>query len=326
MSSNLILFVVILPTCFTADVKQKTYILTESDFSTIDGHYTDAIPTDESKYPWIGKLIHSRYGDYPMLCTVSCIHDQIFLTSARCLIIHSFKISITRIKYQKQFFDAKAFLRPPELIHSKHYFDDIGLIVTEQGPPGFKWVKVALPSGALATRKNAPAHNLYQWFEELNFVGANATHTVIGYGYGSKEDAMFRHESMEYKLVALNVSVGITICEKYFNAKDGNYHVPCYHYCNLTEIRKGSTENCKVKSIEIEGAPVYNFRKKELLGVATWSVNSFKDDAPVGFAVPNTGEFFKNFNCAKIIAADILPHPGKGYYNWLCHIQAKPKD
>ncbi|KAJ2943089.1 hypothetical protein O0L34_g18778 [Tuta absoluta] len=204
--------------------------------------------------------------------------------------------------------------------HSKQYFDDIGLIVTEEGPPGFNWAIVALPTAAVAYRTKGPEYNTYKWFEDLNFVYPNATHTVIGYGYKNKAEAAARAETMHYELVELNVIVGINYCEKFYEIQD-NYHVPCYHYCNLTSIRNGWAENCAAKNIAVEGAAVYNFKKKELLGVASWSIKIPMGESPVGFAVPNTEEFYKNFKCAQTIASDILPHPGKGYFNWLCKLQ-----
>ncbi|XP_063543223.1 uncharacterized protein LOC134751708 [Cydia strobilella] len=109
-----------------------------SVFSLLRSEQNNADKTEEKKYPWIARVVHSTDKDYPYLCTAACIEDRIFVTAARC--IYQAKLSLTTVINQGARLRPIAFVVPSK--PTKQMFDDIGFIVVKKTNHKWKTVKV----------------------------------------------------------------------------------------------------------------------------------------------------------------------------------------
>lgn len=270
-------------------------------FSSLESYQVNAVPVSEVQYPWISRVVHSRSGDSPHVCTASCVDEGIFITAARCII--GLKVKFTTVIYQSRPLAARAFVVPSN--GTKQAYDDIGFIVVHKEK--MTWSIVKLFSETNRTDDE------FLWFEDLK----PSEYKVVGY---ATDKGIHRIKSVDriYNLTELNIVIGIDICSNIltFHHRIGGFNIPCYHSCTTNEF-KHEVEKCQ-NYHGVEGGAVFDVTKEYLLGVATWGPYFRKYELPVGFSVVNSGNFFQDFECARKIWADDLPKVDKGYYQKLC--------
>ncbi|XP_052747948.1 uncharacterized protein LOC116413548 [Galleria mellonella] len=278
--------------------------LNETFFSSLESYQVDAQPVSELQYPWIARVIHSRSELKPHMCTAVCVEERIFITAARC--IYSLKVNHTTLVYQQQRLPALTFVIPSEA--SKQAFDDIGFVVVEgdfRGP----WKFIKLFDGVNRTDDN------FEWFENLDLSGLD--YKVIGYAT-QKGIHRIKAADRKYDLTELKITIDLKICTTiltYYNRVKG-FHVPCYHSCTLQQFKQ-KDKQCK-KYHGVEGGAVLDTRTNKLFGIATWGPYFYKYELPVGFSVPNSDSFFKDYTCARLIRNDNSVLTMSGYYQSIC--------
>lgn len=101
--------------------------------------------------------------------------------------------------------------------------------------------------------------------------------------------------------------------------KRTGFAVPCYHSCTLQQFEKNIDRCYNYHGVE-GGAVITNVMGyNKLMGVATWGPSIKDYELPVGFAVVNSENFFKDFTCATKIRDDNGLLITKGYYQTLCN-------
>ncbi|CAG4975121.1 unnamed protein product [Colias eurytheme] len=266
-------------------------------------HYeVNAIPVTESDYPWIARVIHSRYSEKPHMCTATCIHPEIFITAYRC--IHSLHLPYIRVIYNTEILNTKAIVSPSN--NSKQSYDDIGFIVVHKGYRG-TWYTVDLFN---INRTDST----YKWYSKLTF---NDTHKVVGYAL-KKDLYKFRTADTEFRLTELEVYIEFLLCKEVFTFSYlmGQFNVPCYHSCTLEEYRRDEKKCDNYHGVE--GGAVINMKTNRLLGLATWGAYYSKYELPVGMSVVNSKNFFESFSCAKKIQKNEMTVVAEFYYQNLC--------
>ncbi|XP_049881984.1 uncharacterized protein LOC126378006 [Pectinophora gossypiella] len=255
---------------------------------TLFNHEVQTHPVTQAAYPWIAAVVHTTTGVLPFVCTASLIEKGIFITAARC--IYKLKIVQTRVLYKDTKLTVKVFVIPSP--PTKQMFDDVGLIVvTDENFKG-AWTPVKLFSGKRTD-------NEFDWFFKLR-TQRTSDHKVVGYAHAKHTYDAILPPATPTRLTELPVTVGIAMCKQIFaNIKINGFYVPCYSGCTIAEFIKHDPK-CERYHGSLGGA-VYNFKTKELLGVATWGAANSRRTLPVGFAVPNSDNFKKDLACARKI-------------------------
>ncbi|XP_063835281.1 uncharacterized protein LOC135084428 [Ostrinia nubilalis] len=266
--------------------------MNQTFFSSLENYQVHAEPTTEARYPWIARVVHSRTQDIPHMCTAACIEERIFITAARC--IYNLKVPYTTVLYLYSRLPAQAFVVPSN--GSKQAFDDIGFIIVQDAYKGV-WATIQLFD------KTNRTDDGFKWFADLNLSYGPIEHKVVGY---ATEKGIHRIKAADRKfdLSELIVIVSINICNTIltFNHQIQGFHVPCYHSCNLHQFQYND-DKCK-KYHGVEGGVIFDTRTNKLLGIATWGPYFRKYELPVGFAVPNSENFFDDYSCARRIRND----------------------
>ncbi|CAH2061899.1 unnamed protein product, partial [Iphiclides podalirius] len=272
-------------------------------FSPLMNFDTDADPVSESRYRWIARVVHSRTSTIPHVCTASCISERIFVTAAAC--VSRLKVSYTTVIYQYDRIPVIAFVIPAN--GSRQGFDDIGFIVVDTDGPR-NWDTILMFDTTNRT------DNEFRWFSNI-FDTDTIEHKVIGYSV-PKVLSKISEIDKQYHLTELPVVVNLDLCPSILPFKEtaSAYRVPCYMSCALREFHAGKSV-CK-NYHGVEGGALFNIETNKLLGVATWGANS--QALPVGFAVPNSENFFRNYACARRIRDNGEPLPLAGHYQSLC--------
>ncbi|XP_059045755.1 uncharacterized protein LOC131841452 [Achroia grisella] len=278
--------------------------LNETFFSSLESYQVDAQPVSEVQYPWVAKVIHSRSKHKPHMCTAVCIEKRIFITAARC--IYSLKVKHTTVIYQQERLPALSFVVPSQ--GTKQAFDDIGFIVVEDGFTGI-WKTIKLFESTNRTDDN------FEWFVNLGLSGMGFK--VVGYAT-QKGIHRIKAAEREFDLTELEIKIDIKICTTIltFNNRVNGFHVPCYHSCTLEQF-KTNNKLCQ-KYHGVEGGAIIDIKTHKLLGVATWGPYFYKYELPVGFSVPNSDNFFKDYTCARHIRNDNSVLVMAGYYQSIC--------
>ncbi|CAH0598724.1 unnamed protein product [Chrysodeixis includens] len=260
----------------------------------------------EKKYPWIARVVHSKRALVPHMCTAVCIDEAVFITAARC--IYTLKVNYTRVFYMSKKLNVKAFVLPSE--PTKQLFDDIGFLVTDTRTFKGMWAVIELFDSVNRTDE------LFKWFGDLEKYG-NMDFKVVGYAM-KKGIHKIKAPEIQFNLTELNVVVSIDLCPSIltYYGKIKGFNVPCYHSCSVQQFQK-SLEKC-FNYHGVEGGALYDTISNKLLGVATWGAYFAKWELPVGFAVVNSINFFKDLTCARRIRDDNVSLIKKGYYQNLC--------
>ncbi|CAH0403692.1 unnamed protein product [Chilo suppressalis] len=262
----------------------------------------DAPKALESNYPWIARVTHSS-GYNPHVCTASCIHERIFITSASC--IFSLKVNLTSVIYSDTIIPALAFVLAENT--TKQLFDDIGFIVVKKEYEG-DWSTIDI------VNQNRSGEG-FKWFADWKLPNTSGEYKVVGFATDKtlKENAA----RVPYHLHELDVIVDINLCSTILSVNGvKGFYTPCYHSCTLEEHQ--TNKKCD-KYHGVEGGAVVDVKAQQLLGVATWSAATRKIILPVGFSVPNSKEFYENYECAMRIKNDetrVVRRPS--HYQSLC--------
>ncbi|XP_050555756.1 uncharacterized protein LOC118276565 isoform X2 [Spodoptera frugiperda] len=296
----------ILFTLFCVSLCQAQNSVALQYFGSLDNYQVNAVPTSESKYPWIARVIHSRSSYVPHMCTAACIDEAIFVTAARC--IFNLKVNYTRVLYNSKFYDTLAFVVPS--VPTKQAYDDIGFIVV-RAKNTKSWQVINLFNGANRT------DGAYQWFAKLDMFYGPMKYKVVGYAM-RKWINKIRVPERHYDLSELDVVVNLEICNKILAKKKAKilFRVPCYHSCTAEEFEKNNAKCNRYHGVE--GGALIDTISNKLVGIATWGINYDKYEVPVGFSVVNSENFFKDYRCAKLIRDDKGSLDVKGYYQSLC--------
>ncbi|KAL0859915.1 hypothetical protein ABMA27_010245 [Loxostege sticticalis] len=269
-------------------------------FSSLDNYQVEAVPATEAQYPWIARVVHSRTLDIPHMCTAACIEERIFITAARC--IYSLKVHYTTLIYQHTRLPVRAFVLPSK--GTKQAFDDIGFIVVEDVPHGH-WATVKLYDETNRTDDG------FNWFADRFGSAQSESHKVVGYATKGKQSIQAPDRLFELTEIPVVVHMDLCTILFTFDLMKG-FHVPCYHSCTLEQFKTNSDDpDCK-KYHGVEGGAVLNTKTNKLLGLATWGPYFPKLYLPVGFAVPNSANFFNDYVCARRIRDDD-GEPGMSY-------------
>ncbi|XP_034837688.1 uncharacterized protein [Maniola hyperantus] len=286
--------------------------LTNTYFLNLKNYQVNAKSASEIDYPWVARVLHSKVYSKPQLCTAICISPQIFITAAKCVLL--LKISHTSLVYQDYRLKPKAFVLPTN--ETKQMYDDIGFIIVHDEYPG-RWETVELFGQKRTDRA-------YKWFGNLQF--DEFEHTVVGY-------AMFKTDETSlvwkrpYYLTQLDVHVDINLCREillYNQGYDG-FAVPCYHSCTLSQFTSpGPKKHPQCKNYHgSEGSAIINKKTNKVLGLATWGAYFSQYELPVGFAIPNSDNFFEDRLCAEKIRDDTDFVVDPGQYQELCDDKRK---
>ncbi|XP_075987500.1 uncharacterized protein LOC142984075 [Anticarsia gemmatalis] len=292
---------------FDWPLRGPTLNLEDSYFASLENYDVGATSVTEKQYPWIARVIHSRTKDYPHICTAVCIEPYIFVTAARCL--YTIKVDYTTIIYGSNFLQALAFVIPSDM--SKQGFDDIGFIIVKK-KDDVSWSAIQILNMSNRT------DDAFKWFTKLDFAKAISP-KVVGYS-APKGIHRIRIAKRHYNLTDLAVVVHLDLCSKILTANDvlKGFGVPCYHSCAYSDFIK-SSEKCKHYH-GVEGGVLFDTITKKLIGIATWGTYYSKYELPVGFAVPNSESFYKDYECAKRIRDDDGEDVQKGYFQSLCDV------
>lgn len=138
------------------------------------------------------------------------------------------------------------------------------------------------------------------------------------YYFQKSKSAPFWHWHKKYELTELHVVVNIEICNQIlpFDNLIVGFRVPCYHSCSLVKFSE-KDELCE-NYHGVEGGALLNLKSKQLFGIATWGAYYTKYELPVGFAVPNSENYFEDLTCAKKIRDNNKISVSKGFYQSLC--------
>ncbi|XP_068624534.1 uncharacterized protein [Battus philenor] len=248
----------------------------------------DSIPVAEKKYNWIARVVHSRWSNYPHVCTAICIDTRIFITAAAC--ISSLKVAYTTVIYRYGRLHALAFVVPAK--GSVQAFDDIGFIIVKKDY-STKWRTIELFDTTNRT------DDAFKWFSEL-FHTNEIQHKVVGYAVPKIIQHLVTSDK-QFHLSELPVVVNINLCPSIltFNNLISGFNTPCYHSCSVKDFKANKKQQCNSYH-GVEGGAVFHIKTNKLLGVATWGPTNMRP-LPVGFAVPNSDNFFKNYECARRI-------------------------
>ncbi|KPJ04863.1 hypothetical protein RR46_01801 [Papilio xuthus] len=271
-------------------------------FEALSNYEIDSTPVAEKRYKWIARVVHSRNYNYPHMCTAVCIDTRIFITAAAC--ISTLKVVQTSIIYQYGRLHAIAFVVPSN--GSQQAFDDIGFIIVVKDN-AMKWRTIGLFDTVNRTDDN------FEWFAQI-FNNDEIEHKVVGYTVPKIIHHLVIPDKQFY-LTELPVVVNINLCPSIltFNNLISGFYSPCYHSCSVPDYEMGAKSCASYHGVE--GAAVFNVASNKLLGVATWGPTNMKP-LPVGFAVPNSENFFEDYNCAKRIRDDKSNH--ESGYQKLC--------
>ncbi|XP_026324581.1 uncharacterized protein LOC113233635 [Hyposmocoma kahamanoa] len=276
-------------------------------FPSLENYHSEANEVDESVYPWVGKVVHSPHHDYPVVCTASCIDNNIFITSARCLF--SLRPLYTRVFYNGNSFSAKAFVTPSNV--TRQSFDDIGfIIVLSNDSYTREWATIDIYN-------ERRTDDTYYWFAEYLRIRGPGDHIAVGWTV-HKTQHKIKKPRTQYKLTALEIVLGLDLCAEIFtvNFKIKGFYVPCYFGCDIKEFRANDTK-CE-RAHGAEGGAIVNTKTNMLLGVATWGAYYQKRELPLGFSVANSDNFFKDKKCAINIRNDNERNPPSNYLQSLC--------
>ncbi|KAL0810449.1 hypothetical protein ABMA28_010587 [Loxostege sticticalis] len=286
------------------DTRRSQLNLDQTYLSSLENYQVEAVPATEAQYPWIARVVHSRTLDIPHMCTAACIEERIFITAARC--IYSLKVHYTTLIYQHTRLPVRAFVLPSK--GTKQAFDDIGFIVVEDVSHGH-WATVKLYDETNRTDDG------FNWFTDRFGSAQSGSHKVVGYAT-QKGIPLTQAPDRLFELTEIPVVVHIVSIHM---DGDNGFHVPCYHSCTLKQFKTNSNDpNCK-KYHGVEGGAVLNTKTNKLLGLATWGMAWEMEsmlfpeyELPVGFAVPNSANFFNDYVCARRIRDDD-GEPGMSY-------------
>ncbi|CAK1595038.1 unnamed protein product [Parnassius mnemosyne] len=272
-------------------------------FPSLENFEINATLVEENKYPWIARVVHSRTSNTPVVCTAVCVDRRIFITAAVC--ISTLKVYYTTVIYQYGWLPAMAFVVPAN--GSKQGFDDIGFIIVE-ADESTRWHTIEL----FGTNRTDEA---FKWFSDL-FHTDKITHKVVGFAVPKILQKVVIADR-PFHICELPVVVNINLCPSILTFKNtfSGFNVPCYHSCSVKEY-EAKEKNCE-NYHGVKGGAVINTNTNKLLGVATWGAIS-TNPLPVGFAVPNSANFFKNYQCAQRIRDDQEISVTAGYYQSLC--------
>ncbi|CAH0718503.1 unnamed protein product, partial [Brenthis ino] len=278
--------------------------LNESFFPALRGYHVNAKVITEFGYPWIARVIHSKENNVPYLCTASCIDKMIFITAARC--VYLLKITYTSIIYQNQRLKPKAFILPSN--PTKQFYDDIGFIIVHDDLIG-TWETIDVYS-------EKRTDNAFKWLEDMEF--EEYEHRIVGYTSAKKSKSVSVWHK-KYELTELDVVANIQICSDIlpFDNLIVGFEVPCYHSCSSIKFIE-KDELCK-NYHGVEGGALLNLKSKQLFGIATWGAYYTKYELPVGFAVPNSDNYFEDLTCAKKIRDNNKTSVSEGFYQSLCN-------
>ncbi|XP_026743491.1 uncharacterized protein LOC113505137 [Trichoplusia ni] len=285
----------------------KKLNLNESYFGNLENYQVNAETVSEKQYPWIARVVHSKKALIPHVCTAVCVDEAIFITAARC--IYTLKVNYTRVIYMSKKLNVVAFVLPSE--PTKQLFDDIGFLVTDTRSFKGMWAIIELFDTVNRT------DDAFRWFSDLDFSYGSMNFKVVGYAM-KKGIHKIKAPEIQYNLTELSVVVGIDLCPSIltYYGKIKGFNVPCYHSCTVQQFQK-SVDKC-FNYHGVEGGALYDTLNKKLMGVATWGAYFQKWELPVGFAVANSINFFKDLKCARRIRDDNGIRVTKGYYQNLC--------
>ncbi|XP_028035210.1 uncharacterized protein LOC114246730 [Bombyx mandarina] len=278
----------------------------ESFFSSLENYEVNAKLVTEVDYPWIARVVHSTSDELPHICTAVCIEDRIFITAARC--IFSLKPQYTRIIYNLHNLKPIAFVIPRN--GSKQAFDDIGFI-TVQDYDNIIWNVIQPLQGINRTDE------MFDWFVNIEQSYGPIEYRVVGYT-SPKGIHTIKTVDRIYSLTELDVVSNMDLCSNimtYFDKIKG-FKVPCYHSCDLPEFIE---KNKRCENYHgVEGGAVFDKKKNQLIGVATWGAYYSKYELPVGYSVANSDNFYADYMCAKRIKMDNDMLVTNGHYQHIC--------